>query len=114
MMLCILRVQLSVFVELSCGLLCSLSLILHKVVVHCLTGILCAVVTIALGDLLAVTEVQLLGKILNAQISIIADGRLAVLASLGCDEAVPTRDNSVGDNLSLKQVIHRQACLGNR
>ena len=69
----------------ACSLSLSLVLVLYEVVVHCFTRVLSYIVLITLGNLRSVTVVHLVGKVLKADVAIIADAGLAVLTMLGGD-----------------------------
>ena len=75
----------------TCSLCLSLVLVLYKVVIHGLTRVLGYIVLIALGNLRSVAVVHLVGKVLKADVAIIADAGLAFLTVLGGDQ-----DDTVG------------------
>ena len=75
----------------TCGLVLGLVGVLHIIIIHGLTSILGHIVLIALGDLCTIGKLQFLGKILNTQITVVADGGFLILTTLGRNE-----NNTVG------------------
>ena len=65
--------------------------ILHIVIKHCLTRVLCSRVLITLSHLRTIGEVKLLGKVFNTEVAVVAHRRLTVLTVLGGNQ-----NNTIG------------------
>ena len=94
---------------LSCSLGSDFGLILHIVISHSLTCILCHIIPVALCDLFTIAEIHFMSKILNANIAIVAYGWFAFLAMLGSDQddTVGTIGTIDGCSRSILQDFHR-------